>query len=65
VKGSHQIQLTKLVTFMPYFLVRNMTNRPLRFMEENDKMDLWNDLDMGEVNSMIFDISSILCYICT
>ena len=48
LKGSNHLQLTRIVTFMPYFIVRNMTSRPLRFMEENDKMDLWNDLEVGE-----------------
>ncbi|CAB3254271.1 unnamed protein product [Arctia plantaginis] len=37
-------QLTKIVTLLPYFLVFNDTKRHLRFMEENEAADLWNDL---------------------
>ncbi|KAH9636273.1 hypothetical protein HF086_009469 [Spodoptera exigua] len=37
-------QLTKIVTLLPYFLVYNDTKRHLRFMEENEAADLWNDL---------------------
>nr|XP_026488707.1 vacuolar protein sorting-associated protein 13A-like isoform X1 [Vanessa tameamea] len=37
-------QLTKIVTFLPYFIVYNDTKRHLRFMEENEAADLWIDL---------------------
>ncbi|XP_015594990.1 vacuolar protein sorting-associated protein 13A isoform X2 [Cephus cinctus] len=36
--------LTKILTFLPNFLVINKTKRKLRFMEENEEADLWNDL---------------------
>ncbi|EFN86841.1 Vacuolar protein sorting-associated protein 13A [Harpegnathos saltator] len=35
---------TKIITFLPYFLICNKTKRALRFMEENEEADLWNDL---------------------
>ncbi|XP_066901628.1 intermembrane lipid transfer protein VPS13A isoform X3 [Halyomorpha halys] len=36
--------LTKIVTLLPNFIVSNECKRPLRFMEENEKADLWIDL---------------------
>ncbi|KAK0164246.1 hypothetical protein PV328_002894 [Microctonus aethiopoides] len=39
---------TKIVTFLPYFFVKNNTKRALRFMEENEDADLWNDLLPGQ-----------------
>ncbi|KAF2367875.1 Vacuolar protein sorting-associated protein 13 SHR-binding domain [Trinorchestia longiramus] len=45
VKSTCREHLTTLVTLSPYFMVRNLTNRHLRFMEDNDKMDLWHDLE--------------------
>ncbi|KAK4321628.1 hypothetical protein Pmani_007575 [Petrolisthes manimaculis] len=39
-----QLHLTKIVTLLPYFLVRNLTPRPLRFMQESEKVELWYDL---------------------
>lgn len=41
--------LTKIVTFLPKFLVVNKTRRSLRFMEDNEEADLWNDLAGGQV----------------
>lgn len=35
---------TKIITFLPYFLICNKTKRALRFMEENEEADLWTDL---------------------
>ncbi|XP_068229043.1 intermembrane lipid transfer protein VPS13A-like [Palaemon carinicauda] len=43
--GCGKIHLTKTVILMPYFLVRNLTARPLKFMQENDKMELWYDIN--------------------
>lgn len=43
-KKSGKLHLTKIVTLMPYFLIRNLTNRPLKFMQENDKVELWYDI---------------------
>ncbi|XP_076036664.1 intermembrane lipid transfer protein VPS13A-like isoform X3 [Oratosquilla oratoria] len=43
-ESSGAIHLTKIVILMPYFVVRNLTSRPLKFMQENDKMDLWYDI---------------------
>ncbi|VEN41503.1 unnamed protein product [Callosobruchus maculatus] len=37
-------RLTKIVTILPSFLVSNNTDKPLRFMEHNEKTDLWIDL---------------------
>ncbi|XP_043273461.1 vacuolar protein sorting-associated protein 13A-like isoform X2 [Venturia canescens] len=39
---------TKIVTFLPYFYIKNDTKRTLRFMEENEDADLWNDLLPGQ-----------------
>ncbi|XP_076670615.1 intermembrane lipid transfer protein VPS13A isoform X2 [Andrena cerasifolii] len=39
---------TKIITFLPYFYISNKTKRTLRFMEENDQADLWNDLLAGQ-----------------
>uniref|UniRef100_T1J6X9 Large ribosomal subunit protein uL13 n=1 Tax=Strigamia maritima TaxID=126957 RepID=T1J6X9_STRMM len=38
------LQLTKIITVMPYFMVINKTDKHLRFMEVNEKADLWLDL---------------------
>nr|XP_012219129.1 PREDICTED: vacuolar protein sorting-associated protein 13A-like isoform X1 [Linepithema humile] len=35
---------TKIITFLPYFFISNKTKKALRFMEENEEADLWNDL---------------------
>ncbi|XP_034193125.2 intermembrane lipid transfer protein VPS13A isoform X1 [Osmia lignaria lignaria] len=40
---------TKIITFLPYFYISNKTKRNLRFMEENDQADLWNDLLPGQI----------------
>ncbi|XP_028982314.1 vacuolar protein sorting-associated protein 13A [Diachasma alloeum] len=39
---------TKIITFLPYFFIKNNTKRALRFMEENEDADLWNDLVPGQ-----------------
>ncbi|KYM95926.1 Vacuolar protein sorting-associated protein 13C [Cyphomyrmex costatus] len=39
---------TKIITFLPYFFICNKTKRALRFMEENEEADLWNDLLSGQ-----------------
>ncbi|XP_020288636.1 vacuolar protein sorting-associated protein 13A-like isoform X2 [Pseudomyrmex gracilis] len=39
---------TKIITFLPYFFIFNNTKRALRFMEENEEADLWNDLLPGQ-----------------
>ncbi|KAL6266414.1 hypothetical protein P5V15_003265 [Pogonomyrmex californicus] len=39
---------TKIITFLPYFFICNKTKRTLRFMEENEEADLWNDLLPGQ-----------------
>ncbi|XP_073981480.1 intermembrane lipid transfer protein VPS13A-like isoform X2 [Rhodnius prolixus] len=41
-------QLTKIVTFLPNFIVFNECKKPLRFMEENEKADLWIDLSPSQ-----------------
>ncbi|XP_017782614.1 PREDICTED: vacuolar protein sorting-associated protein 13A-like [Nicrophorus vespilloides] len=40
-------RFTKIVTLLPSFLVSNHTNKELRFMEHNEKTDLWVDLGQG------------------
>ncbi|EFN62404.1 Vacuolar protein sorting-associated protein 13A [Camponotus floridanus] len=39
---------TKIITFLPYFFICNKTKKALRFMEENEEADLWNDLLPGQ-----------------
>ncbi|XP_025991463.1 vacuolar protein sorting-associated protein 13A isoform X2 [Solenopsis invicta] len=39
---------TKIITFLPYIFIYNKTKRALRFMEENEEADLWNDLLPGQ-----------------
>lgn len=43
--------LTHIVTLLPNFLVVNDTRKHLRFMEENERADLWIDLAPGQVSS--------------
>jgi hypothetical protein len=42
--------LTRIVTLLPNFLVVNDTRKHLRFMEENERADLWIDLAPGQVS---------------
>lgn len=51
-KKSGKLHLTKIVTLMPYFLIRNLTTRPLKFMQENDKVELWYDIHPQQVGSV-------------
>lgn len=37
-------QLTKIVRLLPNLIVYNRSKRPLRFMEDNERADLWIDL---------------------
>lgn len=39
---------TKIITFLPCFYITNKMKRTIRFMEENDQADLWNDLLSGQ-----------------
>jgi hypothetical protein len=41
--------LTKIVTIVPYFMVWNNCRKHLRFMEDNEKADLWHDLAPSKV----------------
>ncbi|XP_068086254.1 intermembrane lipid transfer protein VPS13A [Anabrus simplex] len=41
-------QLTRIVTLLPNFLVTNESRKHLRFMEENERADLWIDLAPGQ-----------------
>ncbi|KAL1509464.1 hypothetical protein ABEB36_004192 [Hypothenemus hampei] len=41
-------RLTKIVRILPSFLVTNNTGKRLRFMEDNEKTDLWIDLEPGQ-----------------
>jgi vacuolar protein sorting-associated protein 13A/C len=42
--------LTKIVSIAPYFIVVNNCRKHLRFMEDNEKADLWIDLAPTKVN---------------
>nr|XP_018900199.1 PREDICTED: vacuolar protein sorting-associated protein 13A-like isoform X1 [Bemisia tabaci] len=46
--SSSSPHLTKVIKFLPNFLVSNQCFRPLRFMENNEKADLWFDLQHGQ-----------------
>ncbi|XP_072395854.1 intermembrane lipid transfer protein VPS13A-like [Diabrotica undecimpunctata] len=56
-------RLTKIVTILPSFLVTNNTDKSLRFMEHNDKSDLW--IDLVPYKTMIFwpETSSMEMYV--
>ncbi|KAK9875024.1 hypothetical protein WA026_005834 [Henosepilachna vigintioctopunctata] len=45
-------RLTKIVTILPSFLIRNNTAKHLRVMEENEKTDLW--IDIAPQQTIIF-----------
>ncbi|KAL5009894.1 hypothetical protein ScPMuIL_012199, partial [Solemya velum] len=42
------LKLTKIITITPFFLVINNTTCKLRYMEENERADLWFDLKIAE-----------------
>lgn len=42
-------KLTKIVTFLPNFIVTNFSKKHLRFMEDNERADLWIDIAPGQV----------------
>lgn len=42
------LQLTKIVTIVPFFLVINNSSRKLRYMEENEQADLWIDIEKDQ-----------------
>ncbi|XP_011303575.1 vacuolar protein sorting-associated protein 13C [Fopius arisanus] len=48
VDSSLSPTFTRIITFLPYFFIKNTTKRALRFMEENEDADLWNDLLPGQ-----------------
>ncbi|XP_057653630.1 intermembrane lipid transfer protein VPS13A-like [Diorhabda carinulata] len=56
-------RLTKIVTIVPSFLVTNNTDKHLRFMEHNDKTDLW--IDLAPFKTLIFwpETSSMEMYV--
>ncbi|KAG5885876.1 hypothetical protein JTB14_019139 [Gonioctena quinquepunctata] len=56
-------RLTKIVTILPSFLVSNNTNKPLRFMEHNEKTDLW--VDLAPYQTVVFwpETSSMEMYV--
>ncbi|GFO42661.1 vacuolar protein sorting-associated protein 13c [Plakobranchus ocellatus] len=43
-----KLQLTKIVTIVPFFLVINSSSQKLRYMEENEQADLWIDVDKDQ-----------------
>ncbi|KAH9508945.1 hypothetical protein Btru_048361 [Bulinus truncatus] len=43
-----KLRLTKIVSILPFFLVINNTKQKLRYMEENEKADLWIDIDSDQ-----------------
>ncbi|XP_044757951.1 vacuolar protein sorting-associated protein 13A-like [Coccinella septempunctata] len=56
-------RLTKVVTLLPSFLIRNETNKHLRIMEENEKTDLWNDIAPQQTVTFWPETSSMQMYV--
>lgn len=56
-------RLTKIVTLLPSFLVTNNTDKFLRFMEHNERTDLW--IDLPPFKTLIFwpETSSMEMYV--
>ncbi|PNF18559.1 hypothetical protein B7P43_G08480, partial [Cryptotermes secundus] len=55
--------LTHIVTLLPNFLVVNDTRKHLRFMEENERADLWIDLAPGQCVPFWPDTDSMRMYV--
>ncbi|XP_021923386.1 vacuolar protein sorting-associated protein 13A-like isoform X4 [Zootermopsis nevadensis] len=55
--------LTRIVTLLPNFLVVNDTRKHLRFMEENERADLWIDLASGQCIPFWPDTDSMRMYV--
>ncbi|KAF5301566.1 hypothetical protein FQR65_LT08871 [Abscondita terminalis] len=56
-------QYTKVITFLPSFIVINTTKRHLRFMEHNEKTDLWVDLQPNHFKTFWPETSSMEMYV--
>ncbi|XP_045467694.1 vacuolar protein sorting-associated protein 13C-like [Harmonia axyridis] len=56
-------RLTKVVTLLPSFLIRNETTKHLRIMEENEKTDLWNDIAPQQTITFWPETSSMQMYV--
>ncbi|XP_063908904.1 intermembrane lipid transfer protein VPS13C-like isoform X2 [Zophobas morio] len=56
-------RLTKIVTLLPSFLVTNCTHRNLRFMEHNEKTDLWIDIGTNQTVTFWPETSSMQMYV--
>ncbi|KAJ8877884.1 hypothetical protein PR048_022343 [Dryococelus australis] len=56
-------QLSRIVTLLPNFLVANNTRKHLRFMEENERSDLWIDLAPGQCTAFWPETDSMKMYV--
>ncbi|KAF7277097.1 hypothetical protein GWI33_009450, partial [Rhynchophorus ferrugineus] len=56
-------RLTKIVSILPSFLVTNYTEKYLRFMEYNEKTDLWIDLEPSQTLVFWPETSSMQIYV--
>ncbi|KAH1005296.1 hypothetical protein HUJ04_006309 [Dendroctonus ponderosae] len=56
-------RLTKTVTILPSFLVTNNTPKRLRFMEDNEKTDLWTDLEPSQTAIYWPDTTSMQIFV--
>ncbi|XP_030755861.1 vacuolar protein sorting-associated protein 13A-like [Sitophilus oryzae] len=56
-------RLTKIVSILPSFLVINNTEKALRFMENNEKTDLWIDLEPSQTLIFWPETSSMQIYV--
>ncbi|KAG1650405.1 Vacuolar protein sorting-associated protein 13C [Nymphon striatum] len=58
-----KLQLSKIITITPYFLIINNTKRDMMYMEENIKTDLWLDLSSDQCLPFWPDTSSMKLYV--
>ncbi|KAK7790642.1 hypothetical protein R5R35_006536 [Gryllus longicercus] len=54
---------TRIVTLLPNFLVSNSSRKHLRFMEENERADLWIDLSPGQCIPFWPETNSMRMYV--
>ena len=57
-----RLNLTKIVTILPYFLVVNDTAYSLRYMEDNEQADLWIDISPNEVRGNTLRLINALLF---
>ncbi|XP_014674951.1 PREDICTED: vacuolar protein sorting-associated protein 13C-like [Priapulus caudatus] len=58
-----KLNLTKIVTILPFFLIVNNTPTPLRYMEHNENADLWMDIAPSQCCPFWPDTDSMRMYV--